>query len=135
MLPAPRSSPPPMYQHILVPLENSAADETVIRHVMQLATHFGSRLTLIHVADGYVARNYKELNLAPSQEMLEDREYLERTQQVLLDHGIDAAAHLACGEPANEIVRFAGDIRCDLIVMATHGHGLLGDVFLGSVTR
>jgi nucleotide-binding universal stress UspA family protein len=124
-----------MYQHILVPLENSAADETVIRHVTQLARHFGSRLTLIHVADGYVARNYKELNLAPSQEMLEDTEYLERRQQALLDQGIDASAHLACGEPADEIIRFAGDIRCDLIAMATHGHRLLGDVFLGSVTR
>jgi nucleotide-binding universal stress UspA family protein len=124
-----------MYQHILVPLENSAADETVIRHVTQLARHFGSRLTLIHVADGYVARNYKELNLAPSPEMLEDTEYLERRQQALLDQGIDASAHLACGEPADEIIRFAGDIRCDLIAMATHGHRLLGDVFLGSVTR
>jgi len=125
----------PMYRHILVPLENSAADETVIRHVTQLARIFGSRLTLIHVADGYVARNYKELNLAPSQEMLEDKEYLERRQQALLDQGIETSAHLACGEPAAEIVRFASDIECDLITMATHGHRLLGDVFLGSVTR
>ena len=124
-----------MYQHILVPLENSAADETVIRHVTQLARNFGSRLTLIHVADGYVARNYNQLNLAPSQEMLEDKEYLERRQQALLDQGIDTSAHLACGEPADEIIRFAGDIQCDLIAMATHGHGFLGDVFLGSVTR
>jgi universal stress protein A len=124
-----------MYQHILVPLENSPTDETVLKHVTKLAQFCGARVTLIHVADGYVARNYEQLNLAPSQEMLEDKEYLERRQQALLDQGTTASAHLACGDPADEIIRFAESIQCDLIAMATHGHGLLGDLFLGSVTR
>ena len=124
-----------MYQHILVPLENSQTDETVIRYVQKLAQHCGARLTLIHVADGHVARNYEQLNLAPSEEMREDKEYLERRQQALSDQGIVTSAHLACGDPANQIIGFAEQIQCDLIVMATHGHKLLGDLLLGSVTR
>jgi nucleotide-binding universal stress UspA family protein len=124
-----------MYRHILVPLENSPTDDTVIDHVIQLARDSGARLTLIHVADGYVARNYEQLNLAPSEEMLEDREYLERRQRELTERGIATSAHLACGDPADEIIRFANEIQCDLIAMATHGHRLFADLFLGSVTR
>jgi nucleotide-binding universal stress UspA family protein len=124
-----------MYRHILVPLENSPTDDTVIDHVVQLARDPGARLTLIHVADGYVARNYEQLNLAPSEEMLEDREYLERRQRELTERGITTSAHLACGDPADEILRFANEIQCDLIAMATHGHRLFADFFLGSVTR
>jgi nucleotide-binding universal stress UspA family protein len=84
---------------------------------------------------GYVARNHEQLNLAPSEEMLEDREYLERRQRELTERGIITSAHLACGDPADEILRFANEIQCDLIAMATHGHGLFADLFLGSVTR
>jgi nucleotide-binding universal stress UspA family protein len=124
-----------MYRHILVPLENSPADDTVVNHVVQLARDSGARLTLIHVADGYVARNYEQLNLAPSEEMLEDREYLECRQRELTERGIITSAHLACGDPAAEILRFANEIECDLIAMATHGHGLFADLLLGSVTR
>src|SRR6516225_6285103 len=72
-----------MYSHILVPLENSPADDTVLQHVAKLAEESGARVSLIHVADGYVARNYDQLKLAPSQEMLEDAGYLDRRENEL----------------------------------------------------
>src|SRR5256885_16600272 len=65
-----------MYRKILVALENSRDDETLLPHVSELATLHHSELLLVHVADGYVARNYNQLNLAESQEMKEDRAYL-----------------------------------------------------------
>jgi len=65
-----------MYRKILVALENSRADETLLPHIAELASLHHSELLLVHVADGYVARNYNQLNLAESQEMKDDRAYL-----------------------------------------------------------
>ena len=124
-----------MYSHILVPLENSPADDTVLAHVAKLVQESGGRVSLMHVADGYVARNYDQLKLAPSQEMLEDVEYLNKRESELRSLNIVTSAHLAWGEPADEIIKYAEEIQCDLIAMATHGHGLVADFVLGSVTR
>jgi nucleotide-binding universal stress UspA family protein len=124
-----------MYRHILVPLDNSPTDEVVLRHIRELARFTGAKITLMHVADGYVARNYEQLNLTPSPEMVEDRDYLERRQAELAGDGLSVAGHLAFGEPAKEILLFAEKIGCDLIAMSTHGHRLLGDWILGSVAE
>jgi nucleotide-binding universal stress UspA family protein len=121
-----------MYSRILVPLEHSPADETILAHVRELARRLGSSLVLIHVADGWVARNIKELELRESEEMREDRAYLETICARLEVEGLDADAVLAAGDPAKEIAEAAVREGCDLIAMATHGHRLLEDVVRGS---
>ena len=68
-----------MYQKILVALENSPADQSILPQIAQLARRLGSELLLLHVADGWVARNFNQLKLAESEEMKTDREYLEKT--------------------------------------------------------
>ena len=52
-----------MYKKILIALENSPADEAILPHVAELAKRFGSNLLLLHVADGWAARNFNRLNL------------------------------------------------------------------------
>jgi nucleotide-binding universal stress UspA family protein len=122
-----------MYQKILVPLENSPTDATVLTHVRALARETGATLVLIHVADGWVARNIEQLQLRESDEIREDRAYLERTLEELRAEGFDADAVLAAGNPADEIAKAATEEGCDLIAMATHGHRGLDDVVRGSV--
>jgi universal stress protein A len=122
-----------MYRRILVPLENSPTDATVLTHVRALAEHTGAALVLIHVADGWVARNLEQLQLRESDEIREDRAYLERTLAELRAAGFDADAVLAAGNPADEIAKAATEEDCDLIAMATHGHRGLDDVVRGSV--
>ncbi len=121
-----------MYKRILVPLEHGPADETIVRHVRGLAQLCGAEVVLIHVADGWVARNIKELDLRESEEMREDRVYLERVLADLRQDGLEADAVLAAGDPAKEIAEAAQREGCDLIAMATHGHRLLEDVVKGS---
>ena len=41
----------------------------------------GAKLLLVHVADGWVARNFDQLKLAESEEMKQDRLYLEKRQR------------------------------------------------------
>ena len=121
-----------MYARILVPLEHSPADDAIIAHVRELAKRLGSALVLMHVADGWVARNIKELDLRESEEMREDRTYLEDLCTRLTAEGLDVDAVLAAGDPAKEIAAAAEREGCDLIAMATHGHRLLEDVVKGS---
>jgi nucleotide-binding universal stress UspA family protein len=121
-----------MYKRILVPLENSPADQTILRHVTSLAKLSGAEVILIHVADGWAARNMEQLNLKESEEMKEDRTYLERMSTDLRAAGLEVDAVLAAGDPAKEIAAEAEREKCDLIALATHGHRLLDDVVRGS---
>ena len=121
-----------MYKRILVPLENGPADEAILQHVAGLAKLLGSEILLLHVADGWAARNMEQLNLRESEEMKEDRAYLERVSQQLRQAGVEVDAVLAAGDPAREIAAAADREKVDLIAMATHGHSLLGDVVHGT---
>ncbi len=121
-----------MYSRILVPLENSAADRTILAHVEKLARFSGARLLLVHVADGWVARHFDELQLRESEEMQQDRSYLERVARELTAKGFSVEARLAMGDPADEIIRIVDEEQVDLIAMATHGHRFVKDLLLGS---
>ena len=121
-----------MYKKILIALDNGPADETILPHVTELAKRFGSNLLLLHVADGWVARNFNQLKLAESEEMKDDREYLKRVAGQLRRGGFSVETMLALGDPPAEIIKVAEGERCDLIAMAGHGHRLFGDLFHGS---
>jgi nucleotide-binding universal stress UspA family protein len=124
-----------VYRKILVTLENSRTDEAILAHIEPLARALGSRLLFVHVADGWVARHLDDLNLAESQEMREDRAYLEEVRRRFAERGIEADTLLLRGEPADAIVRVAEEAGVDLIAMSTHGHRFLADLILGSTSR
>ena len=121
-----------MYRTILVALENSETDETILHHIEPLAKLLGSTLLLAHVADGWAARNYERLRLSDSEEIKADRAYLEKVQARLQSAGIETEAELLMGEPADEIVKLARERGADLIAMSTHGHRFLSDLMYGS---
>ena len=121
-----------MYRKILVALENSRADASLLPHVMELAKRLGSELLLVHVADGWVARNFNQLKLAESEEMKADRAYLEDAAGRLRKQGLTVSTLLAMGDPPTEILKTGEAERCDLIAMTSHGHRLIGDLIYGS---
>jgi nucleotide-binding universal stress UspA family protein len=120
-----------MYKNILIPLENSDYDEIILKHIRPLAKLTGARLTLVHVADGFMARNQKDLG--ESEEMRDDFHYLKRRELELQSEGYEVKALLLYGEPSKEILALAEKEHYDLIAMATHGHRGLSDIILGSV--
>jgi nucleotide-binding universal stress UspA family protein len=122
-----------MYHRILVPLENTRTDRAIVAHVRTLAHHCGASVVLIHVADGFAARNLAQLDLRESEEMRRDRAYLDGVCEELVADGLACEAVLACGNPADEIAAAAAREGADLIAMATHGHRGLNDLLRGSV--
>jgi nucleotide-binding universal stress UspA family protein len=121
-----------MYQKILIPLENSKADRAILQHIRPLAKMSGASLLLMHVADGWVARNFEQLKLAESEEMKTDRAYLESVAKTLQAEGFEVSHVLAMGEPSDEIVKFTRKHKVDLIAMSTHGHRFISDLLYGN---
>src|ERR1700677_4391394 len=117
-----------MYKNILIPVENSPADQAILDHIQPLARMTGAKLVLLHVADGWVARNFEQLQLAESEEIQQDRAYLENRRQQMEAAGFVCETVLAMGEPSAEIIRLAGERNVDLIAMSTHGHRFIADL-------
>ncbi len=121
-----------MYQRILIAIENSASDRTILAHIEGLAALMRSELLLVHVADGVVARHFDDLRLRESEEMKEDRAYLDRLAADLSSRGFVVTTMLGAGDPAKELIRIAKEQKVDLIAMSTHGHRFLADVLHGT---
>ena len=121
-----------MYRRILAALDHTEADDVLLPHIRDLARLTGAEVLLVHVADGWAARNFDRLNLVESEEIREDRAYLERTAAALRDTGLTVHMRLAMGDPPREILKLADEEQCDLIAMTTHGHRLIGDILFGS---
>ena len=88
---------------------------------------------LVHVADGWVARNFEQLKLQESDEMKEDRAYLATLTEELRGEGFEVQAVLAMGEPATEIIKLERTEPVDLIAMTTHGRSGMARFLFGSV--
>jgi nucleotide-binding universal stress UspA family protein len=121
-----------MMKKILVALDHSEADQALLPRVKELARLTGAELLLFHVSHGWVARWQKDLNLADSKEIREDRGYLETLSRELRGEGFVVTAEHSTGEPADEILKTARREKCDLIAMTTHGHRFLSDLIYGT---
>jgi nucleotide-binding universal stress UspA family protein len=119
-----------MYKTILVTLDGTPTDRAIIEHIKLLARLAGSRVVLLHVADGWAARTYGPD--AVSQEITEDKAYLQRVREELQSKDIPVDTEMAYGDPAREITKWVEQKHCDLVAMSTHGHRFLADLFLGT---
>src|SRR4029078_5450729 len=99
-----------MYQTILVTLDTTDADRTILEHVRPLARSFKSKLILLHVADGWTARTYGPESVSPK--ISPNRAYLAKVKNELNAEGIDTEAEMAYGNPASEIIRWVREKHC-----------------------
>jgi nucleotide-binding universal stress UspA family protein len=119
-----------MYKTILVTLDCTTADRAIIDHIKPLAKVMQSRIVLLHVASGALAK-YHGKNAA-GVEVEESQAYLDRIQSEFIANGIPADTELACGEPVKEIIRWIQEKKPDLVAMGTHGHQFVADLVLGT---
>ncbi|HET6251833.1 MAG TPA: universal stress protein [Tepidisphaeraceae bacterium] len=118
-----------MYDNILITLDTTPTDRTIIDHIKALAKMMHSRVALLHVADGWAARTFGSDAVSP--EVDEDKAYLEKVRAEFEREGITAKSDLAFGDPATEIVKWVKQHGCDLVAMSTHGHRFIGDLVFG----
>lgn len=117
-----------LYKDILVAIDCSPVDDTVIEHVAALALQLGATLHLLHVVHSHTLdqeRFLRQHSIAT----------LERYCRTLHAAGIEAHTVIRSGEPEREILEEIEEHGYDLIAMAIHGHRLPGRILFGSVSR
>jgi manganese transport protein len=120
----------PVYRTILVPLDHSRSDRMALRHAVALAKQSGARLLLLHVEEGVTSQVYgpdsSTAEVTGGSDYLSQISERVKNQDVVCDFFIRHS-----NSPAGEIIQFARREKPDLIVMAAHGHGKLGDLVYG----
>src|SRR5437899_12370746 len=105
-----------MYKTILVTVDGTSTDRAIIEHVKPLAKLAGSRVVVLHVADGWAARTYGPD--AVSREILEDTAYLAKVRAEFQAAAISAEAEIAYVYATSEIVKWAKQKACDSATLA-----------------
>jgi nucleotide-binding universal stress UspA family protein/hemerythrin-like domain-containing protein len=121
-----------MYHHILVPLDATDLSIQVVGGAVALARPLGARITFFHVveqSDDSLAGDLELLRVT-SPEVYDyarsgrTRELLAKAEAGARAFGVPCEARWARGRrPAAAIVEAARSLGCDLIYMASHGHG------------
>lgn len=65
----------------------------------------------------------------------ESEKVLEPIRAFVSRHNVTLQTRWVVGRPAHEIVRVAREERAHMIVMGTHGYGMIGRALLGSVAQ
>lgn len=121
---------------VLVPLDGSAFAEAGLRPASALAARLGASLVLLRVVEwlGYERPGLADLSEARREPGLARAWlYLERIAAQLRAEGRTVEVCATAGAPAAGIDAVARESQADLVVMATHGPGGLGNPLTGSV--
>jgi glycine betaine transporter len=124
-------------KNILVPTDFSERSLDALAYAENIAELTGAKLTLISVVQPLV------LPVPLTSLAMENDRLLNATKKKLdalvTEHGIDPQmldrVIVNQGAPWDEITRSARTLKCDLIVIATHGHAGLAHAFLGSTAE
>jgi len=119
---------------ILHPTDFSERAEFAFRLAGSLARDYGARLIVLHVAELPMAVSGVGVLMIPppiDEKPLRDKleEFRAHNPKVPVEH------RMVEGDPASEILRVAGETRCDVIIMGTHGRTGLGRLLMGSVAE
>ena len=143
----------PEIKKILYATDLSENARYAFGYAATIANRFGAGITLIHVLDN--GSPYRESLLVNvlgekkwNQIMKENeakvvkmfKERLEKFCEEMADQ-LPACTFITdkivvkVGHPVDKILEEAEASHCDLVVMGTHGHGILGNAAMGSVSR
>ncbi|HTU00211.1 MAG TPA: universal stress protein [Candidatus Sulfotelmatobacter sp.] len=127
------------YRRILWPTDFSVAARAALPHVRLMAELTGGEVVLLHVLPTPVM--YANPDVAPALVRLDPEirataaRELERLAKLLRTQGVKVKSLVEDGLPVERILRVARRLRCDLILLATHGRSGLAHVLLGSVAE
>ena len=135
-----------MFKRILLPVDGSALAYRAVRNGGALAKSLNATVVFVFVALPYRLAVYRGTAVGAAQRALQARYEKEVTRyaakvlakaQGMAKHAAVTCSteHVSALSPCEGILKAAQRNRCDLIAMASHGHGGVAALLLGSVTR
>jgi len=114
---------------IAITVDFSSADEQAILHALDLGGK-DAKYTLIHVVETVGAMIYG--NKIKDHETTIDEKLLLDYYHMLENKGFDVGTKLGFGKPGQFISEFVNEQSFDILIMGTHGHKGLKDIFFGT---
>jgi nucleotide-binding universal stress UspA family protein len=121
-------------QTILLATDFSERSDAAFRQACSLTRQCGARLYVLHVGVPPLSLTDRSLSPGHSDPLREARLAAVRAHHPA-PPDVEVEYRLAEGDPADEVLRAARELGCDLIVMGTHGRSGLSRWFMGSVTE
>ena len=113
-----------------VALEHGPGDGEILNRALSLARPGETDLVLLHVVDTPMTRVYGDETA--DRETAADERYLAEVVRVLKQKGFDARSVLLHGpDRAAKLVGQLKNEPVDLLVVGSHGHGLVRDLLFG----
>jgi nucleotide-binding universal stress UspA family protein len=139
----PASAAPPaprLFARILVATDFSGAADRAMTYAFSLAQEAEAHLTVVHVVEmpattGEWVYSTNDMTKLVGEVMRISAERLSAAVPGTVREWCDVKERLETGRPDREILRAAAEERAALIVLGTHGHGVLDRFFFGSTAE
>ena len=124
---------------LVAAVDLSKASSYVTEAVHRVAMATDAEVYLLHVVIPLPSIAGPEFHPVAEPQELSER-YLDEQEQLsvlvkqLIDAGVNATALVVQGDPVKTILSEARRLGAELIVVGSHGHGLLFDALVGSVS-
>lgn len=122
--------PAESYKRIAVALDFSQVDKRIV----STAINMGNKDAMYHLIHIVESANAILLgNITRDLETNEDRQTLELYADQLRQNGYNVITEIGFGNPRKEIPLYVKEIKADVLIVGSHGHGYLKDLIFGTV--
>ena len=127
-------------ERILVPTDFSESARHALTYGISFAREFEAELLLLHVVETIPVGYASDLFPVPMAEVFQEISGYAKTELAKLadearQKGVAVSELVAQGKPSAEIIRHAAENDVDMIVLGTHGKGMLDQALFGSTTE
>jgi nucleotide-binding universal stress UspA family protein len=127
-------------KRILVPTDFSESARHALTYGVSFASEYKAQLTLLHVVETLAVGYASDLFPVPMAEVFQEMSGYARAELAKLaaearGRGVDVRELVVQGKPSVEIIRVAREETVDMIVLGTHGKGVLDQALFGSTTE
>jgi nucleotide-binding universal stress UspA family protein len=125
---------------VLVPTDFSESARHAVTYGISFAREYSAELILLHVVENLTVGYASDLFPVPMAEVFQEISGYAKAELAKLGSearakGVDVEEQVVQGKPSAEIMRFAADNDVDMIVLGTHGKGMLDQALFGSTTE
>lgn len=127
-------------ERILVPTDFSESARHALTYGLSFAKEYQAELVLLHVVENLTVGYASDLFPVPMAEVFQEisgyaKAELAKLAEEARRRGVAVRDEVAQGKPSAEIIRFAAENAVDMIVLGTHGKGVLDQALFGSTTE